>query len=69
MEVLNYFVKHKVRCVKYNNCLDQGIQKQRCFDSFLQLTTDKKKLILTNKVVKLKFEQYDNQDEQIKQFK
>lgn len=40
----------QIQCFKYNNSLDKEVQKSKCFDSFLTLSSDGKKLLITNRI-------------------
>jgi hypothetical protein len=40
----------QIQCFKYNNSLDKRVQKTNCFDSFLTLSSDGKKLLITNRI-------------------
>lgn len=39
----------QIQCFKYNNSLDQEVQKETCFDAFISLSSDGKELVITNR--------------------
>ena len=43
------FKNKKLKCIKYNNSFAIKFQKQTSFESFLQLSSDEKTIIITNK--------------------
>ena len=48
-QIENLFMGNKVKVIKYNSSLDEIVQKHVCFDAYLQLSQDRKKLIFVNK--------------------
>jgi hypothetical protein len=48
--VLKKFKKNKIKCQKYNNTLDNEVQKNQVFQAFITVSPDEERLIITNKV-------------------
>ena len=45
-----YLMQTQIQCFKYNNSLDKEVQKANCFDSFMTLSSDGKRLLITNRI-------------------
>ena len=56
-EILEKFIKRKVKAVKYNNSLDKIVQNFCSYDCYIQISPDKQELIIMNKKPK-EFQKY-----------
>jgi hypothetical protein len=48
--IQDFLVKNKISCVKYNSTIILERANQ-CYDAFIQLSPDKKRLLVTKKIV------------------
>ena len=59
LSIKQYFVDHKVKCIKYNYGLEHITQNFSAFQAYIQLSPDENRLIITNRKPIEKV-QYDN---------
>ena len=60
-EIKHLFRNSKIKCIKYNHCLDESVQQHRCYDSYLHLNKDYLQIVC--KRVLFKEKDYINEDD------